>query len=63
MQQTSKMKFDSHYLYKATKRFPNNTWWEALHKEIIRQRTRAWTSMIVVTVSGLMILALLAGHL
>jgi hypothetical protein len=62
--QLSNFIIEGYNLQKSFERFNESTaQFAALLEQVKRERNRAWTSMIVATVSGLMILALLAARL
>jgi hypothetical protein len=62
--QLSNFIIEGYNLQKSFERLnESTTQFAALLEQVKRERNCAWTSMVVVTVCGLMILALLAGHL
>jgi hypothetical protein len=62
--QLSNFVIEGYSLKKSFERFNDSAaQFAALLEQVKRERNRAWTSMIVVTVCGLMILSMLAARL
>jgi hypothetical protein len=62
--QLSNFIIEGYNLQKSFERFNESTaQFAALLEQVKRERNRAWTSMVVATASGLMILAMLAARL
>jgi hypothetical protein len=62
--QLSNFIIEGYNLQKSFERLnESTTQFAALLEQVKRERNRAWTSMIVVTVCGLMILSMLAARL